>query len=58
MRTGVSRAACGLQPSWLGFTTMALYRHVPGKAELVDLMRDEAMAVQSSTRRRPRMRKV
>jgi AcrR family transcriptional regulator len=28
----------------LGFTTMSLYRHVPGKAELVDLMRDAAMA--------------
>ncbi|MEV4187163.1 TetR/AcrR family transcriptional regulator, partial [Streptosporangium canum] len=27
----------------LGFTTMSLYRHVPGKAELVDLMRDEVM---------------
>lgn len=24
----------------LGFTTMSLYRHVPGKAELVELMRD------------------
>jgi AcrR family transcriptional regulator len=24
----------------LGFTTMSLYRHVPGKAELLDLMRD------------------
>jgi AcrR family transcriptional regulator len=28
----------------LGFTTMSLYRHVPGKAELVDLMRDAVMA--------------
>ena len=28
----------------LGFTTMSLYRHVPGKAELVELMRDAAMA--------------
>ncbi|MER5324133.1 TetR/AcrR family transcriptional regulator [Streptosporangium roseum] len=28
----------------LGFTTMSLYRHVPGKAELVDLMRDEVMS--------------
>jgi AcrR family transcriptional regulator len=28
----------------LGFTTMSLYRHVPSKAELVDLMRDAAMA--------------
>ncbi|WP_283135142.1 TetR/AcrR family transcriptional regulator [Rhizohabitans arisaemae] len=27
----------------LGFTTMALYRHVPGKAELIDLMRDEVI---------------
>lgn len=27
----------------LGFTTMSLYRHVPGKAELVALMRDEVM---------------
>ncbi|MEU4543987.1 TetR/AcrR family transcriptional regulator [Nonomuraea dietziae] len=27
----------------LGFTTMSLYRHVPGKAELVDLMCDEVM---------------
>jgi AcrR family transcriptional regulator len=27
----------------LGFTTMSLYRHVPGKAELVDLMRDEVL---------------
>ncbi|TDQ47247.1 TetR/AcrR family transcriptional regulator [Actinorugispora endophytica] len=27
----------------LGFTTMALYRHVRGKAELVALMRDEVM---------------
>ncbi|GII96687.1 TetR/AcrR family transcriptional regulator [Sinosporangium siamense] len=27
----------------LGFTTMSLYRHVPGKAELIDLMRDEVM---------------
>ncbi|MEV0699785.1 TetR/AcrR family transcriptional regulator [Saccharopolyspora sp. NPDC050389] len=32
----------------LGFTTMALYRHVPGKAELVDLMRDEAMVGQAT----------
>ncbi|MER0478079.1 TetR/AcrR family transcriptional regulator [Streptomyces sp. Edi2] len=24
----------------LGFTTMSLYRHVPGKAELIELMRD------------------
>ncbi|MEW2547502.1 TetR/AcrR family transcriptional regulator [Streptomyces sp. NPDC047002] len=28
----------------LGFTTMALYRHVPGRAELVELMRDAAFA--------------
>ncbi|QHC24288.1 TetR/AcrR family transcriptional regulator [Streptomyces sp. GS7] len=27
----------------LGFTTMSLYRHVPGKAELVELMRDAAV---------------
>lgn len=27
----------------LGFTTMALYRHVPGKAELLALMRDAVM---------------
>ncbi|SMC71978.1 transcriptional regulator, TetR family [Kibdelosporangium aridum] len=27
----------------LGFTTMSLYRHVPGKAELLDLMRDAVM---------------
>ncbi|MFD1933474.1 MULTISPECIES: TetR/AcrR family transcriptional regulator [Nonomuraea] len=27
----------------LGFTTMSLYRHVPGKAELIDLMRDEVI---------------
>ncbi|MFI6295588.1 TetR/AcrR family transcriptional regulator C-terminal domain-containing protein [Nonomuraea sp. NPDC050790] len=27
----------------LGYTTMSLYRHVPGKAELVDLMRDAVM---------------
>lgn len=27
----------------LGFTTMSLYRHVPGKAELVDLMHDEVL---------------
>lgn len=27
----------------LGFTTMALYRHVPGKDELVDLMLDTAL---------------
>jgi len=27
----------------LGFTTMSLYRHVPGKAELVELMRDAAL---------------
>ena len=26
----------------LGFTTMALYRHVPGKAELIDIMVDAA----------------
>jgi AcrR family transcriptional regulator len=32
----------------LGFTTMSLYRHVPGKAELVDLMRDEALREGSS----------
>jgi AcrR family transcriptional regulator len=31
----------------LGFTTMSLYRHVPGKAELVELMRDAAMADRS-----------
>ncbi|MFB4290069.1 TetR/AcrR family transcriptional regulator [Nonomuraea sp. ATR24] len=28
----------------LGFTTMSLYRHVPGRAHLVDLMRDAVMA--------------
>ncbi|WP_237104334.1 TetR/AcrR family transcriptional regulator [Nonomuraea sp. MG754425] len=28
----------------LGFTTMSLYRHVPGRDQLVDLMRDEAMS--------------
>nr|WP_083466176.1 TetR/AcrR family transcriptional regulator [Kibdelosporangium sp. MJ126-NF4]CEL13931.1 Transcriptional regulator, TetR family [Kibdelosporangium sp. MJ126-NF4]CTQ88299.1 Transcriptional regulator, TetR family [Kibdelosporangium sp. MJ126-NF4] len=28
----------------LGFTSMSLYRHVPGKAELLDLMRDAVMA--------------
>ncbi|MFF2848787.1 TetR/AcrR family transcriptional regulator [Streptomyces sp. NPDC058001] len=28
----------------LGFTTMALYRHVPGKAELLALMRDAVLA--------------
>lgn len=33
----------------LGFTTMALYRHVPGKGELVDLMRDHVMASAPST---------
>ncbi|MBB6171676.1 AcrR family transcriptional regulator [Nocardiopsis mwathae] len=27
----------------LGYTTMALYRHVPGKAELLALMRDEVL---------------
>ncbi|MGV9778060.1 TetR/AcrR family transcriptional regulator [Streptosporangium sp. NPDC003464] len=27
----------------LGFTTMSLYRHVPGKSELVALMRDEVL---------------
>lgn len=27
----------------LGFTTMALYRHVPGRAELLELMRDLAI---------------
>ncbi|MFB4285172.1 TetR/AcrR family transcriptional regulator [Nonomuraea sp. MTCD27] len=27
----------------LGFTTMSLYRHVPGRDQLVDLMRDEVM---------------
>lgn len=32
----------------LGFTTMALYRHVPGKAELLDLMRDEVIGEQPS----------
>jgi AcrR family transcriptional regulator len=31
----------------LGFTTMSLYRHVPSKAELVELMRDAAMADRS-----------
>ncbi|MFE3453807.1 TetR/AcrR family transcriptional regulator [Nonomuraea sp. NPDC059194] len=30
----------------LGFTTMSLYRHVPGKAELIDLMRDEVLGEQ------------
>ncbi len=28
----------------LGFTTMSLYRYVPGKAELLDLMQDAAVA--------------
>ncbi|MGK4584083.1 TetR/AcrR family transcriptional regulator [Kitasatospora sp. HPMI-4] len=28
----------------LGFTTMSLYRHVPGKAELIELMRDAVSA--------------
>ncbi|MGW5685223.1 TetR/AcrR family transcriptional regulator [Nonomuraea sp. NPDC003754] len=32
----------------LGFTTMSLYRHVPGKGELVDLMRDEVMGEQDA----------
>ncbi|GAA3427062.1 TetR/AcrR family transcriptional regulator [Streptosporangium sandarakinum] len=27
----------------LGFTTMSLYRHVPGRDQLVDLMRDEVL---------------
>ncbi|MEV8637316.1 TetR/AcrR family transcriptional regulator C-terminal domain-containing protein [Streptosporangium sp. NPDC051023] len=27
----------------LGFTTMSLYRHIPGRDQLVDLMRDEVM---------------
>ncbi|MBB5082473.1 TetR/AcrR family transcriptional regulator [Nonomuraea endophytica] len=30
----------------LGYTTMSLYRHVPGKAELVDLMRDTALGTE------------
>jgi AcrR family transcriptional regulator len=29
----------------LGFTTMSLYRHVPGKDELVEVMRDAAIGV-------------
>jgi AcrR family transcriptional regulator len=37
----------------LGFTTMSLYRHVPGKAELVELMRDAAMADRAKPRQWP-----
>ncbi|MEV0596524.1 TetR/AcrR family transcriptional regulator [Nonomuraea cavernae] len=33
----------------LGFTTMSLYRHVPGRDQLVDLMRDAVMAEQPLT---------
>jgi AcrR family transcriptional regulator len=32
----------------LGVTTMALYRYVPGKEELVDLMMDAAIGTPSS----------
>lgn len=38
----------------LGFTTMSLYRHVPGKAELIDLMRDEVMGGEAGTAADPR----
>ncbi|MFH8616069.1 TetR/AcrR family transcriptional regulator [Streptomyces sp. NPDC017979] len=36
----------------LGFTTMALYRHVPGKADLLALMRDAVMAELTPTEAR------
>ncbi|MGW0201053.1 TetR/AcrR family transcriptional regulator [Nonomuraea sp. NPDC003201] len=37
----------------LGFTTMSLYRHVPGRDQLVDLMVDEAYSEQASTPEEP-----
>lgn len=37
----------------LGFTSMSLYRHVPGKAELLDLMRDAVMAIPEWTAPEP-----
>ncbi|MCC8251646.1 TetR/AcrR family transcriptional regulator [Saccharothrix luteola] len=36
----------------LGFTTMSLYRHVPGRDHLVDLMRDAVLGDPPSARRR------
>ncbi|WP_308210499.1 TetR/AcrR family transcriptional regulator [Actinomadura luzonensis] len=35
----------------LGFTTMSLYRHVPSRDHLVDLMRDEVLAEHADVRR-------
>jgi AcrR family transcriptional regulator len=51
VRTGIELAdADGLEglsmrkvADRLGFTTMSLYRHVPGRDQLVDLMRDEVL---------------
>ena len=37
----------------LGFTSMSLYRHVPGKAELVDLMRDQVLGEEVPEGRAP-----
>jgi AcrR family transcriptional regulator len=37
----------------LGFTTMSLYRHVPGKEELMDLMRDAAIGEEARPDQQP-----
>ncbi|MEV0621160.1 TetR/AcrR family transcriptional regulator [Nonomuraea sp. NPDC050404] len=37
----------------LGFTTMSLYRHVPGRDQLVELMRDEVMGERPPDADRP-----
>jgi AcrR family transcriptional regulator len=38
----------------LGFTTMSLYRHLPGKEELTDLMRDRVIGEVAGPDREPR----
>ena len=40
---GLGALSMGRVAEELGFTTMSLYRYVPGKAELIDVMLDSVM---------------
>lgn len=42
-RAGLAALSMRSVAEKLGFTTMSLYRHVPGRAELIELMRDLAI---------------
>ena len=47
-RSGIDAVSMRRIADELGFTTMALYRHVPGKDELIDLMVDQAIGLPPS----------